>query len=239
MTFQEFLSSIGFPNEFSFWTLLVFLMSIGIEIMPSFKWNPWTSLFKWIGSAFNSKIDAKMDSVRGELKVLDTKIDRVQTELDKHVADSKVKELQDTRRDILDFCNSCMNGRKHTREQYDFMIKQCDIYSRYIKDNDIPNGVIEAAIKEIRRLYDERIQKNDFLKEGEDPEELIRKSIIDEVITEFHKLYDGCPARKKSGEPTADDILRKAKTAKAARIAQSIKMKETNTKTDEKGVMEA
>lgn len=226
MTFQEFLSSIGFQNEFSFWALVAFLTSIGIEIIPKFKWNPWSSLFKWIGSSFNSKIDSKMDSVRGELKVLDSKIDRVQKDLDKHVTDSKVKELQDTRRDILDFCNSCMNGRKHTKEQYDFMIKQCDIYEKYVRDNDIKNGVIEAAIKEIRRLYDERIQKNDFLKEGEDPEELIRRSIIDDVIREFHKLYDGCPARIKKETATAEAALRKAKNA---RTVKSVKMKETQT----------
>lgn len=237
MTFQEFLSSIGIQSEFSFWTLLIFLTSIGIEIIPTFKWSPWTSLFKWIGSAFNSKIDSKMDSVRGELKVLDTKIDRVQKELDKHIADSKVKELQDTRRDILDFCNSCMNGRKHTKEQYDFMIKQCDIYEKYVRDNDIKNGVIEAAIKEIRRLYDERIQKNDFLKEGEDPEELVRKSIIDEVVLEFHKLYDGCPARLRKNEATGEEVLRRAKAAKSNRSVKVVKTKET--KTEDKGEAEA
>lgn len=166
MTFQEFLKTVGLTTT-SFWGIVVFLMSIGIEVIPRIKWSPWTALFNWIGSRFNLKIDSKMDTVRGEIKVLDKKIDYVQGELSKHINESEIKSLQDTRRDILDFCNACMNNRKHTKEQFDFMIRECDDYEKYIQNNDIKNGVIEAAINEIRRLYKKCIQEHSFLKEGE------------------------------------------------------------------------
>ena len=168
MNFQEFIETLGFQREITFWGLLIFLMSIGIEVIPKVKWSPWSSFIKWIGSRFNSKIDEKMDEVRTEIKALDKKIDAVQEELSRHMAESEVKSLQDTRRDILQFCNSCMNGQKHTKEQFDFVIQQCDAYESYIKKADVPNGVIEAAIKEIRRLYDICIQEHSFLKEGKD-----------------------------------------------------------------------
>ena len=58
------------------------------------------------------------------------------------------------RRDILNFYDTCRSGQKHTKEQFDFVIRQCDYYETYIQDHDIKNGVIEAAIKEIRRLYE-------------------------------------------------------------------------------------
>ena len=167
MSFQDFLNAIGWKAG-TFWGVVIFLMSIGIEVVPKIKWNPWSSLIKWIGSQFNNKIDAKMDQVRGEIKVLDEKIDHVQGELNKHMKESEIKTLQDTRRDILDFCNSCMNGQKHTKEEFEFVVKQCDSYEVYIKKNDIKNGVIEAAIKETRRLYDKCIQEHSFLKEGEE-----------------------------------------------------------------------
>lgn len=162
MTFQEFVDMTGLSAT-GFWGIVVFLTSIGIEVIPTIKWNPWSTLIKWIGSRFNAKIDSKMDAVRGELRVLDNKIDRVENELRKHVAESEIKSLQDIRRDILEFCNSCMNGRLHTREQFDFVIKQCDNYEQHIVDNKIKNGVVEAAISEIRRLYAECIHKNSFL----------------------------------------------------------------------------
>lgn len=164
MTFQDFLNYIGWKAT-TFWGVLIFLMSIGIEVIPKIKWNPWSTLIKWIGSKFNDKIDKKMDTVRGEIKALDEKIDKVQSQLSEHITESEKKSLEDTRRDILDFANACMNGRKHTKEQFDFMIKKCDTYESYIKENKIKNGIIEAAIKEIRRLYDKCIQEHSFLKE--------------------------------------------------------------------------
>ena len=177
MSFQDFLNYIGWKAT-TFWGVLIFLMTIGIEIIPKIKWNPWSTLIRWIGSRFNSKIDANIDAkialVRKEIKEVDNKIESVQNELTKHVEESEVKALQDTRRDILDFANACMNNRKHTREQYDFVIRQCDDYEKYIEnynrihpDAKIKNGVIEAAIKEIRRLYDKCYQEHSFLKEGE------------------------------------------------------------------------
>ena len=167
MTFQEFLESTGLTTT-GFWGIVVFLTSIGIEIIPKIKWNPWSTLIRWIGSRFNAKIDSKVDKVRGEIRVIETKVDYLQSELSKHVSESEIKSLQDTRRDILDFCNACMNNRKHTKEQFDFMIRECDEYEKYIEKNDIKNGVVEAAIKEIRRLYEKCIHEHSFLKEGEE-----------------------------------------------------------------------
>ena len=178
MSFQEFIATIGFKSEISFWAVLAFLMSIGIEIVPKIKWSPWSSLIKWIGTQFNSKINSNIDSkiklVQSDIQAVDKKVEylqhevtKVQDDLTNHIKESEMKSLQDTRRDILDFGNACMNGRKHTKEQFDFVIKQCDAYEKYIKKTDTKNGVIEAAINEIRRLYEKCIHENSFLKEGE------------------------------------------------------------------------
>lgn len=183
MNFQEFLNWAGINSKFTFWGIIAFLASIGIEIIPRIKWNPWSSLIKWIGSKFNDKIDSKIGdldtsfsgklddlgkSVDGRICELDRKVDQLQKDLSGHVIEAENKTLQDMRRDILNFCNACMNGQKHTKEQFDFVVHQCDYYEKYIQDHDIKNGVIEAAIKEIRRLYDKCIQEHSFLKEGED-----------------------------------------------------------------------
>lgn len=162
MTFKEFIASIGFGSGFSFWGVVAFLMSIGIEIIPKIKWKPWSTLLEWIGSKINARTIAKVDE-------LSSKVELLQNELKKHITDSEDKSLQDIRRDILNFCNSCMNGRRHTKEEFDFVLKQCDEYEIYIEKNKVKNGVISAAIREIRRLNDKCIQENSFLKEGEEP----------------------------------------------------------------------
>lgn len=177
MDFWEILESIGISQK-AFWTGLVFLSSLFIEWRPEIKWNPWTALFKWIGSRFNKQIDNNLKAVREEIKALDEKVDNLKTEVGKvqsdltdHIEESEIKSLQDTRRDILEFANACMNGRKHTMEQFDFVIKQCDDYEAYIEKTDTKNGVIETAIKEIRRLYEKCRHENSFLKEGEEGNE--------------------------------------------------------------------
>ena len=228
MTFQEFLVKVGL-SEFSFWGIVLFLASWGIELTPKIKWNPWTALIKWVGSKFNTHIDSKLETVREEIKTVDTKVTKVQTELTKHMAESEKKALQDTRNTILDFSNACMNGRRHTKEQYEFMINQCDKYEEYINENKVKNGVIETAIKEIRRLYDERIHKNDFLKEGEDPEEYVRKEVVDRLVKELRDLYNECPVRKSKTTTKA-----KAKV-KAAPNKTVTARKSTSTKTKTEG----
>ena len=170
MTFQEFLLKIGLSAT-SFWGIVAFLMSIGIEVIPKFKWSPWSALFKYVGSRFNDQINKKIDgldkNIDRKIDELDKKINQVNKELKAHIAESDAKALQDTRRDILEFCNSCMNKHKHTKEQFDFVIKECDAYEAHVEKNKIKNGEVTAAIKEIKRLYDKCIQENGFLKEGE------------------------------------------------------------------------
>ena len=78
------------------------------------------------------------------------------------------EKIENTRRDILAFCNSCMNGQKHTQEQFRFILKKCDDYETYIEKNDIKNGEISSAIEEIRRIYKVCLQKNSFLEPGKE-----------------------------------------------------------------------
>lgn len=163
MTVAKLVELIGAKSgELSFWGVLILLVSIGVEFTP-IKFNPWSSILSWFGSKWNSRLNEK-------LKEISKKVDKLNTDLDKHIAESAAKELRDTRKDILDFCNSCMTGQKHTKEQFEFVIKQCDNYEKYIEDNKIKNGVINAAINEIRRLNQKCIQENSYLKEGEDYE---------------------------------------------------------------------
>lgn len=163
MTVSKIVEMIGAKSgELSFWGVLILLLSIGVEITP-IKWKPWSTFLSWIGSRLNSHLNAKLVEIEG-------KVDKLGDDLDKHISESAAKEIKDTRRDILEFCNSCMNGRRHTKEQFEFVIKQCDDYESYIRTHKIKNGVVDAAMTEIRRLNLKCIQENSYLKEGKDYE---------------------------------------------------------------------
>ena len=180
MSFQDLLSYWGLNDPKTIWGWLIFLSTIGIEFIPKFHFKPWSALLRWIGNNLNNKLNNKIDTkvdaldekmgkkdgeISKKIDEINSKVDSLNKALQKHISESEIKSLQDTRRDILDFCNACMNGRRHTKEQFDFIISECDNYERYVEANDIKNGVIEAAIKEIRRLYDKCIQEHSFLSE--------------------------------------------------------------------------
>ena len=152
MPIKDILSLLEFKDGLSIGGAVLIILMTLIQIYPC-KLNPWDSVLKWIGNKLNSDLKKEINVIKKDL--------------DKHIKESSAKDLKDARMHILDFCNSCMCGQKHTKEQFDFVISQCDEYESYIEQNNIKNGVISSAIKEIRRLYDRSIQKNDFLKEGD------------------------------------------------------------------------
>ena len=159
MSLKDILSLAALKDTVS-WGGIAFLVIASLLQFSKININPWDKIFGWIGDRLNSKLLER-------LKGLETEMTKIKDSLNDHIRESEVKDLQDTRRDILEFANSCMNGRRHTKEQFDFIIKECDDYESYIEKNDIKNGVVTSAIREIRRLNDKCIQENSFLKERE------------------------------------------------------------------------
>lgn len=131
--------------------LLLFLMTI-IQIAP-IKINPWDKILVWFGNHMNADIVKRVDIIEGKL--------------DEHIKDSSDERIRKIRADILDFGNACMNHRPHTKEEYEFVISECDQYEKHIEKMQMKNGVATATIGEIRRLYEKHLQENSFLKEGE------------------------------------------------------------------------
>lgn len=130
---------------------LIILLSL-IQV-SKIQINPWDKILGWIGDRLNSGIKEK--------------VSEVEKKLDQHIKESEVRDLRDTRQYILDFANSCMYGRKHTQEQFKFIIKKCDEYEEYVEKNKIKNGEITSAIEYIRKLNTKCMENNSFLKDGD------------------------------------------------------------------------
>lgn len=151
---------MGAKDDISLVLLIFTVLASLIQITP-IKVNPWDKIFGWIGKKMNKDVSDQVKEVRSEVK-------QVREDLDTHIQDDKREKLEAQRRDILDFANACMNGRKHTQEQFTFVMKKCDEYEKYIEDNNLKNGEIYSAIEEIRRINTKCRQNNTFLKPGEE-----------------------------------------------------------------------
>jgi len=133
------------------WQILVF-GSLFIQISP-IKINPWSAIFKWIGKMIVGEACGKIDDLVKKINGLEAEV--------------KENEKDRIRWEILDFANSCHNGRKHTRDEYRHIDKLNRKYIRLLEQTHDSNGEFEAEYQYIQELYAERIRKNDFLENRE------------------------------------------------------------------------
>lgn len=112
-----------------------------IQIVP-IKINPWSTLFKWISTKITGSACEKMDDL---IQVIDE------------------NEKDRIRWEVLDFANSCRNGRRHTRDEFQHIVALHDKYEKLLEKTHDSNGVFNVEYRYIQDLYAERLEKNDFL----------------------------------------------------------------------------
>lgn len=132
---------------------------VGLSALIQFtpiKINPWTALFKWIGNKVN-------EDLRKEVSSLNQKIDGLAQDVDHLDKQEKEDKKDDIRHVVLDFANSCRNGRKHTKDEYLHIIALNDKYKKLLQETGDSNGVFDVEYEYIINLYKECQEKNDFL----------------------------------------------------------------------------
>jgi len=117
------------------------------QIVP-LRNDPWTHLLRWIGDIINGGVKAQIND-------LDSKID-------KNRKLSEEDRAEDMRWDIRKFAASCKYGAHHTNEEWRHIIAQLERYEHHVDKYNISNGVIKEETKYLRKLYEERNNKNDF-----------------------------------------------------------------------------
>ncbi len=119
-----------------------------VQIAP-IKINPWS----WLCNALKQILFGEI------MKKLET----VSTELSDLRQDVETEKVSSKRWRIMDFANSCLQGRRHTKEEWEHCLTELAWYEDYCERNRIPNGVMVEAGKYLRATYQVRLQKKDFL----------------------------------------------------------------------------
>ena len=123
--------------------VLIWLAGIGIviDLTPGLKFQPVRWLLSRLGNLINADIKKQLDGLQKDFT--EFKVDAWRTE-------------------ILDFSDSCMNGQRHTKEQFDHVIEILDKYETYITENKLKNGQVDVAHEYIKEIYKQCIRENDF-----------------------------------------------------------------------------
>jgi len=135
--------------------LLLILLTI-IQITP-IQINPWSAIGRAIGKALNSDVLHEIGDVK-------TTVKNTQDRLDEHIRIDDKRDADTHRQRILQFNNELLRDIPHTKEDFVDIMGQIDDYERYCTDHpDYRNNMAVHAIKNIEKVYDERMEKHDFL----------------------------------------------------------------------------
>ncbi|MBS6621791.1 MAG: hypothetical protein KH315_06450 [Faecalibacterium prausnitzii] len=128
---------------------LVILALTVIQVAPV-KINPWSAIAKAIGRAINAEVLAELE--------------RTRIKLDNHIKTDDERAADMHRARILRFNQELIRQIPHTREEFIEVLTEIDRYQRFCREHpDYPNSRAVHAIANIGRVYDERLQKHDFL----------------------------------------------------------------------------
>lgn len=139
--------------------LLLVVLTL-VQIAPV-KINPWSAMAKALGRAINADVLKELDGVKRDLAA--------------HVKVDDERNADEHRARILRFNNELLRDIPHTKEEFIDVLADIDFYERYCDTHkDYKNNRAVHAIANISRVYDERLQKHDFLssssneRDGED-----------------------------------------------------------------------
>ena len=145
-----------------------------LQITP-IKINPWSWLWKLIKrgwaafcTSLNAPMLAAMERMQTEqseaIRRVEQNLLETKKTLDNHIAADDEREADKTRSDILRFNNEVMRGQGHTEEEFVEILMKIDWYHDYCKTHEnYKNSRAVHAIANIERVYDVRLEKNDFL----------------------------------------------------------------------------
>ena len=128
--------------------ILLILLTL-IQISP-LKVNPWDTFARWLGKMINGEVLDKLGSV--------------ERRLNEHIKEDDKRDADMHRARILHFNTELLRGIKHTKEDFSEVFYNIDCYEKYCREHpDYKNNRATHAIANIGRVYDERLEKRDFL----------------------------------------------------------------------------
>ena len=130
------------------WGWVAIVLGTLFEIAP-IKIHPVTWVLGWIGKKLTGDIRQDIADLR------------------KDVDEQRMSSIRSL---VLDFSNSCLNGKKHTKEEFDHILEENKTYEGLVKKYKVENEVYAEAYDYIKRVYRKRMDKRDFLSASADLE---------------------------------------------------------------------
>ena len=131
------------------WGFTAFVIACFVQVTPVVKANPISAVFSWLGRLLTADVMREIVTIKATIKEQQKTIDE--------------NEKDRIRYEVLDFANSCRNGRKHTKDEFEHIITLNVKYQNLIAKTDDKNGVFDAEYEYILEIYRMCQRENKFL----------------------------------------------------------------------------
>lgn len=137
--------------------IFVGVLGTFVQIAPV-KINPWSAVLHLLGKQLNA------DTMR-ELEAIKTEREKISNRLEEHIRIDDERTADEYRRRVLSFNASLLADKAHTQEEFVEILGVIDLYEKYCASHPgYKNNRAVHAISHISKVYDERLEKHDFLK---------------------------------------------------------------------------
>lgn len=138
------------------------ILSVVVEVAP-IKINPWTTVFKYVGSIVNRGVYKKLDSIesatqRNAQSIEDIRSD-METRFDAYDKQDKEYQAVGMRNEIINFAENLKLGRVYSEKQFEYILDVVSKYNMHCEKYKIKNHYIDDAHDIIKSEMKERFEE--------------------------------------------------------------------------------
>ena len=128
------------------WVWVLIIGGLGMIKIPVIQINIWSIVGKAINGEVLQKVKELSDS------------------FEKHISLAEEEKIRDARARILRFNDEVLLNRKHSKEHFEEILQDIDMYEKYCNDHpNYKNNKAVFAIDTIKEVYKKCLKDKDFL----------------------------------------------------------------------------
>ena len=135
----------------------VLIILAGMIKIPKIELNLWNWIGRTVGRSINKEMMDQVNDLQSEIKGIKKEVDVLKK-------DEELERVRMARQRILRFNDEILFGRRHSKEHFDEILSDIDVYEDYCRTHEeYENNKAVLAIATIREVYKDCLKTHDFL----------------------------------------------------------------------------
>ena len=147
------------------WAIILFLVVLSALFkITKREIDPLGLVLTAIGNAMTKGVRKDLADFKQDT---DTKILELRQDFDKMEQSNDMQTIRQIKAHVLNFANSCLNRTRHTKQDFDNIIRENEEYERLVAKYGLSNDVYAEDFSFIMKIYHKCQDNGSFLKESD------------------------------------------------------------------------